>query len=211
MCARFKPVEHRPEGALRDAILGSIQTLLFGINHDNELAPPGHQFGAPDRQIIRQRARWWAHGFSKVGDHCRVDRVGLGQSANGAGELAHLARIDNGDRKAGCGERGGDHAFIAAARLEDYQRGRPRLQSRDQSAQTFRVCGAAERGAIRSHMQVDPRLRHVDANKAIRFALDIHHPTSLMRARAQTTVRVYGISAGAARSLSASTATKHSG
>jgi len=44
----FEQLEHRPKRALRNAIAGSGQTLFFGIDHDNELAPP--------RQSIRQAA-----------------------------------------------------------------------------------------------------------------------------------------------------------
>jgi hypothetical protein len=187
------------------------KTLLFGVDHDHQLAPPRHQFGEPHREIIGQWPCHRPHGLGEVGDHCRVDRVGLGQPANSPGELTHLARIDDGDRQPGFGERGGNHAFIAATRLEHHQTGRQRLQSRDQCAQTFRVGGAAKRRALRSDMHIDPRLRYVNANKAIGPGLDIHHPASSMRARAQTTVRVNGMPAGATRSLTASTTRTHSG
>ena len=77
----FKPLEHGPEGALRNAVVSSGQTLLFGIDHDHQLAPPRHQFGEPGRQIIGQWTRRRAHGLGEVGDHRRVDRIGLGQPA----------------------------------------------------------------------------------------------------------------------------------
>ena len=41
-----------------------------------------------------------------MGDHGRIDRVGLGEFAHGFGEVAHLAGIDNGDRNPG-GDQGG--------------------------------------------------------------------------------------------------------
>ena len=53
----FEPLEHGPERALRDAVVGSGQTLLFGIDHDDELTPARHQFGEPDREVIGQRPR----------------------------------------------------------------------------------------------------------------------------------------------------------
>jgi hypothetical protein len=111
----------------------------------------------------------------------------------------------------GFGERGGDHPFVTAACLEHNQTRRQRLQSRDQSAQTFGVRGAAKRLAIRPDMHIDPRFRYIDADKAIGVPLDIHHPASSMRARAQTTVRVRGMPAGATRSLAASKTRTHSG
>jgi hypothetical protein len=196
---------------LRNAIVGSGQTLLFGIDHDDELAPPCHQFGEPDREIIRQWPGRRAHRLGEVGDHSGVDRIGLGQPADGAGELAHLTRIDDGHRQTGFDERGGNHALITAARLEHDQAGRQRLQALDQYAQAFGVRRAAERLAIRSDMHIDPGLRYIDADKAIGCGLDIHHPASSMRARAQTTVRVHGMPAGATRSLTASKTRTHSG
>src|SRR5262249_1487781 len=65
--------------------------------------------------------------------------------------------------------------------------------------------------AIRPDMHIDPRLRYIDADKAIGRGFDIHHPASSMRARAQTTVRVHGMPAGATRSLTASKTRTHSG
>jgi hypothetical protein len=203
----FETLKHGLERALRNAVPSFCDPLLFGIDHDHQLAPPRHQFGEPHREIIGQRP----YGLGEVGDHRSVDRVRLGQPANGAGEPAHLARVDNGDWQPGFNQRSGDHAFIAATGLEHHQTGRQRLQSRDQCAQAFRIRSAAERSAIRPDMHIDPRLRYVDADKAIDLGLDIHHPASSMRARAQTTVRVSWDAAGATRSLTASTTRTHSG
>ena len=74
-----------------------------------------------------------------MGDDRGVDRVGLRQPANRAGELTHLARVDDCHRQAGFNQRGGNHAFIAAASLVHNQARRQRLQSLNQRAQTFRA------------------------------------------------------------------------
>ena len=158
----FEPFEHGPERALRNAVVGSGQTLLLGIDYDDELAPTRQQFGEPDREVIGQCPRRRAHGLGEVGEHRGVDRIGLGQPADGAGELAHLTRIDDGHRQTGFDERGGNHALITAARLEHAGR-RQRLQALDQYAQAFGVRRAAKRSAIRSDMHIDPRLRHIGA------------------------------------------------
>jgi hypothetical protein len=89
----FEALEHGLERALRNSVASLGEALLFGIDHDHQPAPPRHQLGKPHREIIGQRPYGWPHGLGEVGDH-RGHRVSLGQPANGAGELAHLARVD---------------------------------------------------------------------------------------------------------------------
>ena len=91
--------QYGPEGALRDLVASPGQTLLFGIDHDDELTPSRHQFGEPKREVIGHGAGRRMHGLGEVGDHCGIDGIGLGQPTNGAGELAHLARVDDRNRQ----------------------------------------------------------------------------------------------------------------
>src|SRR6185312_15427347 len=49
---------------------------------------------------------------------------------------------------------------------------------------------AAEGDRIRPYVNCDMTFGDIDADEAIRLGLAVHHPASLMRARAQTTVRV---------------------
>jgi hypothetical protein len=80
---------------LPNAIAGSGQTLLFGIGHDDELAPPGRQFGDPIREVIRKCPRRRAHGLDRVGNQRGIDRVDVGRPAESAGELKCLAWVDD--------------------------------------------------------------------------------------------------------------------
>src|SRR6185312_7310127 len=71
--------------------------------------------------------------------------------------------------------------------------------------QALGVGGATEGGCSGTHVDCDMALGGIDADEADGFAMMIHHPTSLMRARAQTTVRVdRDVPAGATRSVAAS-------
>jgi sulfatase modifying factor 1 len=60
-----------------------------------------------------------------------------------------------------------------------------------------------------------PAARHAEpidtSTSHVGLRLDLHHPAFSMRAHAQTTVRVHGMPAGAARSLSVSKTRTHSG
>jgi hypothetical protein len=52
-----------------------------------------------------------------MSDRRGVDRIGLGQLAGGAGEIADLARIDHRQRQAGRGHRAGHDRLVAAGGL----------------------------------------------------------------------------------------------
>jgi hypothetical protein len=65
------------------------ETLLFGIDHDHELAAPGHQFSQPDGQIIRQWPYCRPHRLGEVGNHGRLDRRRLGIAQLHGCEFGH--------------------------------------------------------------------------------------------------------------------------
>ena len=125
--------------------------------------------------------------------------------------LRDLTWVDDGDRQVGFRQRCGDDGFVATAGFHGDQQRAQGGQMVDQIGQTIRIGGADERGRIRTHMDIDAILGNVYADEAIGLRRLIHHPSSSMRARAQTTVRAYGQPAGATRSLAASGTRKHSG
>jgi hypothetical protein len=57
----------------------------------------------------------------KLREHPSVDRVGLGEVAHGASEVARLARIDHHHRKPRGLQRAGERKLITAARLHEHQ------------------------------------------------------------------------------------------
>src|ERR1700730_3129795 len=138
-----------------------------------------------------------------------IDRIGYDQPANGAGEFAHLVRIDYRRRQSGLGQSSSNDTLITAASFQNDKARSP--QSPHQLGQAIGIGRAIECGARRPDLDIDPRFRNIDADDAIGFGLDIHHPASSMQARAQTTVRVHGMPAGAARSLTASKIRTNSG
>ena len=97
--------------------------------------------------------------------HGGVDAVGLGQAAQALGEVAHLARIDHGDRKAALGQQIRAGPLVAAAGLEHDQGRLGRAQLGDQAPQAAARMGHAEGPALRQHMNIQAVLRHVDADK----------------------------------------------
>ena len=45
---------------------------------------------------VPQRAHHWTNRIGEVGQCDRIQRVGLGQSSSGSGEVSNLSRIDDG-------------------------------------------------------------------------------------------------------------------
>jgi len=111
------------------------------------------------------------HLLGEVGDHRGIDCIGLGQPADGAGELAYLARVDDRHRQSRLAQSGRHDTLVAAAGFQDHK---PRPQWRqppDQGSQAIGAGRAMERGAVGSDMHVDPRLGNIDADKAVGLEL----------------------------------------
>lgn len=67
----------------------------------------------------RQRTRLGFEPLGQLGEQGGVDLVGLGQAADGLGESARLAWIDDGDGQAGFSQSGHDEALEPAGGFED--------------------------------------------------------------------------------------------
>ncbi len=65
---------------------GAIMALLLGTRHDHELMATRQQ-GPQLNRLLRHRTWFGTDGFGEVGDVGGVDRVALGEAAEGAGEL----------------------------------------------------------------------------------------------------------------------------
>ncbi len=75
---------------------------LEGVDDLAPAAQPALQFGLPG--LGRHMRDASAHGTPRhLGQHARVEVIGLGQLAGGPGEVARLPRIDPGDPQAGLG------------------------------------------------------------------------------------------------------------
>src|SRR5262245_3941088 len=69
---------------------GTLLTLAFGDQHLDELGAPAHQFGQQPRRLVRQFPRFRLHRLGEVGDHARVDRVGLRALADRLRKVTNL-------------------------------------------------------------------------------------------------------------------------
>ena len=71
---------------------GGAQALALGDQHREQLPAPGEQLTQVPGLGVGQRTQRHWDGLGEVGQDGGVERVGLGQPAAGAGEVAHLAR-----------------------------------------------------------------------------------------------------------------------
>ena len=95
--------------------------LLLGTRHDHELMATRQQGPQLNRLLIWHRTWFGTDGFGEVGDVGGVDRVALGEAAEGAGEFAGLAWIDHGDRQVCLGQSGRHDGFIATGGFQHDQ------------------------------------------------------------------------------------------
>ena len=98
----------------------------LGAKHGLELCAAGHpgrQFGLRGTGRGRRCRRV---GRAELGEHLRVDPVGLGPLAPTPGKVPHLPRIDHRDGLAGGVQGGDDGPLPTAGGLADDLHGRPR-------------------------------------------------------------------------------------
>ena len=101
--------------------------------------------------------------------HARVQPVGLGQDAVGAGEVASLARIDDDDWQAS-GAQGGDHGPLVATAGFQHDAGRPQRLELPRQPPQAAACARDRPGRPRGlHGHVQLGLRHIDPHRHVRW------------------------------------------
>jgi hypothetical protein len=100
-----------------------------------------------------------------VGQDHGVDPVGLGQAADGAGEIAGLPRVDDGDGQTGDLQRRGQRHLVAAGRLPDEESGLERGQPADEGGDALGVIGVGEGTAVGTEGGVQAGLGYVNAEE----------------------------------------------
>ncbi len=133
---------------------------LAGEDGD-DLATAGEQGG----KGLALRIGRGADRLGEVGEGARIQGVGLRQSPGGAGEVAHLARVDDGDPHARLVRGSGDEPFPPARRFEDDEggaRGCKRATSAAPPAPSLVVDHGRSPGVDR---QIEVRFRHIDADE----------------------------------------------
>ena len=105
--------------AARERAHGGGEPFLLHDDHREELPAPRHQVG---HRLLLVGAGGAGRGLERlgvVGEHAGIERVGLGEDAQCAGEVAHRARVHDNDGQARVRERPRDGALVAAGGLED--------------------------------------------------------------------------------------------
>jgi len=109
---------------------GGIEPVALGRAHADKLTPSGQQ-GAEFLGLgVRERAWRRLHDLGEAREQLGVQGVGLGQLADGAGEIAHLARVNHRHGEPGRRQRGSHRQLAPARRLQDDEGGAQRPQPR---------------------------------------------------------------------------------
>ncbi len=179
--------EHAVDAADRATACEAPPAVSLRGHHRDDLAPPGDQLGERAGLLVRHRT---GLGMDRLGELCdrrRIEGVGLGEPAGGAGEVPDLARVDHRQWQARRAERRRDRDLEAARRLQHHEGNLQPAQARRQLFQAFAVARDGKGLPGRAQMHVQTILRHVDANE-----YPFHVPSLQMRSHTadQATVRV---------------------
>ena len=150
---------------------GQLQALALGHQHGQQLAPARDQGGQNLLIGIGQRAQQLGEIVAthqhagELGEHARVDGVGLGQAAHGLGEVTRLAWVDHRHGQTRRLQRAGQRSLVAAGGLHHHQRHTQRLQRRGQRRMPIGIVVKTSGAELRAqHRDIDVRLGHVDAH-----------------------------------------------
>ena len=109
-----------------------MQPIGLHADHFHDLPAAGDQFGE-DLAIGAGDWAWFGtDALSEQGDDLGIESIGFGEPSCGTREIADLARVDDGQRQSGPGQRSRHGQFEAAGRLQHDQRRRQVTQIIDQ-------------------------------------------------------------------------------
>ena len=97
---------------------GWFGVVGLGLMDLPQLAPPQDQRLDLPREGVGDGSLTRAHGLGEGRQNGSVDAVGLGEAAGGAGEVAHLTRIDHGDGQGGQVQFSDQRGLVAAGGLQ---------------------------------------------------------------------------------------------
>ena len=151
-------------------IADAASALSFGGNHLDNLAPARDQIGETSCHLIGQLPELRFGCLGKMGDHRRVDRIGLGSFAESHREGTHLCRIDDHHGQAGTSQTRGHYCFEAAGGLDRHQCRRQGLSQ-------------ATRSSIPAAVRLKTRLSPVGRTATSRRSSDTSMPTTITSIR----------------------------
>ncbi len=179
----------QPGDALLQALFGqALLPLALGDHHLDDLPAPGDESSEEPRLGVGQRPDLRLGGFKEVGDDAGIDRIGLGPLAERLGEAADLGRVHHRHGEP-CGrEARRHHRLVSAGRFHRHGRGGKRDEPGHEPVEPLRVPRDRKRLTGWPHRDIQPVLRHINADH------DGVHPVPSLRKRAslaaQATVRV---------------------
>ena len=166
--------------------------LALAADHLDQLPAPGDELAELPCGRVRQQPRLRPDRLGEAGDGLGIEAVGLGEPAGRTGEVADLARVDDGQRQPRRGQSGGDGGLEAARRLQHDQAWCGLRQALDERREPRPVAAERKALALGPQMHVEPILGHIDASEHRLTRGMLHDPSLHMRARpeaAQATVR----------------------
>ena len=139
-------------------LFGAPGALLFA--HGDELIATPRQRGETGARRLDGRLDPHGQAPAQLGQHHRIDRVGLGAPAGGAGEVAGLLGIDPGMGDAPRGQRLAKDRIVATGRLHHDEAGRAG-QSIDPRPHRLGGVGDAARRAFSAVVEIEMMFRDV--------------------------------------------------
>lgn len=127
--------------------------------------------------------------LSEAGDDAGVDAVGFGEDAEAFGEVADLARVDDGDPMSRGDEIGDEALLIPAGGFDDDQTGSRLWQELMQLIQPLRVIVEGVLRFLWKETQIERVFGDVDAHKGSNRAVHGTVPVLRMRARCNARLR----------------------
>jgi len=182
-----------PADVLLDALVegpwGEAEPVFLRHQHFEQLAPSGEQGIEQLGSLVGQRPRRGAHPLGKQGQDRRIELIGLGELAGGAGEIPDLARIGDHHRQAGGSEPGDRGPLEAPGRFTHEQGGVQGTQAVHEGRHARLIVRHAPLLPARAQRDIEGALGYVEADEHGGRGHDV---SSLGRARRDPTLRDAG-------------------
>lgn len=150
---------------------GLLEAVAFHGPHFHELSAAVEQIPHVLGLFVGDFSLRGFDDLGEAGEDKGVELVGLGEEAEGFGEVSDLARIDNDDGQAGGDERSDEESFVAPAGFDDdsldFQLGEllgERLTSLRSVRNAFGGGLAELLDSVLEEVRVEPILRDIDPN-----------------------------------------------
>jgi hypothetical protein len=166
----LEPLRMRPD-AFSERRGSHLEAVVFGGEHREQLAPPGEDVLQSGGLLVGERARRGTDGLGETGEDEGVYSVGLGEAADGLGEVPRLARVDDSHGDPGGGDGGGGQTLVSSGGLKNDQFDVHPFEAREEFIDALLLVGDREGLAIWQGADVEAPLGYVDADQANRIGV----------------------------------------